>query len=577
MLKKILPVFLILMPLSPGCGGAQQQQAEAVQEDDMSTRAEDFIKEYTLKFEKAEKALTHAYWHATTTGENYEKIAESELALRKIHQDADAFKELEAIYAGRQSFEPRLSRQVEIAYLYYKADQVDPALTKEIVDLSSEIEQAFNTHRAVVDGQELTDNEIVKILRESTDNDKRKKAWEGIKQVGPVVAERVVKLAKLRNQVAQKLGFKDYWYMRITLQEHDPDEIISLFEKLEQLTNEPFKAMKQKLDTELASKFGIEIDELRPWHYADPFFQEAPPGAGLDLEQFFSHRKKEDLPAIAARFYSDIGLDAEDILARSDLYEREKKLQHAYCISMDRKNDIRILANMKPTVRWMDTILHELGHALYYKYTDDSLPFLLREAAHALTTEAVAMLFGALAKNGLWLEKYADVPTDKITGVSKAAREQRLREQLIFARWSLVMMNFEREFYQDPDQDLQKLWWDIVERYQMLTRPEERDERPEERDEHDWATKIHLVMVPVYYHNYIMGEMYAAQLRSKLAEMAGHTGHPAGLDFAGRKDFGEFLINEVFMPGMSMPWPELVEASTGQRLNPSAFARELSF
>ena len=71
--------------------------------------------------------------------------------------------------------------------------------------------------------------------------------------------------------------------------------------------------------------------------------------------------------------------------------------------------------------------------------------------------------------------------------------------------------------------------------------------------------------------------MYAAQLRSKLAGMSGHTGHAAYLDFTGRRDFGEFLIKEVFTPGMTLPWPKLVESSTGQSLNPASFARELEF
>ena len=42
---------------------------------------------------------------------------------------------------------------------------------------------------------------------------------------------------------------------------------------------------------------------------------------------------------------------------------------------------------------------------------------------------------------------------------------------LIFSRWCQVMLRFEKAMYENPDQDLNKLWWDLVEKYQVLKRP----------------------------------------------------------------------------------------------------------
>jgi len=566
--RKTMALF-VLAGLFSACGGAQEPGAAKPGAGDMSARAQAFIDKYIGQREPAETDFAHKYWTATLSGndDDYKKVQAAELKLRGIHQNRADFVELESIVKAKDQLPPLLKRQIDLAYLAYREDQIDPAMTRQMVELSSEIEQSFYKHRANVDGQELTDNDIIKILVEDNDSAKRKKAWEGVKQVGPVVADRVVKLAKLRNDAAKSLGFTDYWTMKVVLQEHDPRMVVALFEDLDKLTAEPFRKMKEKLDQELSQRFGVAVADLRPWHYADPFFQEAPPNPRLDLEQFFKNRPKEQLVELARKFYKDIGLDPDDIYARSDLYERKGKQQHAYAITMNRKEDIRILGNIQPSVRWMDTILHETGHTLYYKGIDRNLPYLLREAAHILTTEAVAMMFGALAKNGTWLEKYAGVAPDQFAKVADAAREQREREQLIFARWSLVMMTFERQLYANPDQDLTKLWWDTVEKYQLL-------HRPEGRTEPDWATKIHLVMAPVYYHNYIMGEMFAAQIRAKLSEMAGWKGRPSDLDFTGRRDFGEFLDREVFKPGMSIEWPALVEKSTGKALSPASFAAE---
>ena len=65
-------------------------------------------------------------------------------------------------------------------------------------------------------------------------------------------------------------------------------------------------------------------------------------------------------------------------------------------------------------------------------------------------------------------------------------------KKLIFTRWCLTMTHFERMFYSDPEADLDMVWWDLVERYQLL-------QRPDGRKAPDWAAKIHVALAPVYY------------------------------------------------------------------------------
>ena len=84
----------------------------------------------------------------------------------------------------------------------------------------------------------------------------------------------------------------------------------------------------------------------------------------------------------------------------------------------------------------------------------------------------------------------------------------------MFARWVLVMTNFERGLYADPDADLDTLWWDLVEQFQRVR-------RPDGRHAPDWAAKIHLAVAPVYYQNYLYGELVASQLQATLDARAG--------------------------------------------------------
>jgi peptidyl-dipeptidase A len=127
------------------------------------------------------------------------------------------------------------------------------------------------------------------------------------------------------------------------------------------------------------------------------------------------------------------------------------------------------------------------------------------------------------------------------------------------ARWVPVMAHFERGLYADPDQDLGELWWSTVERFQGIGRP------PVVRP-HDWATKIHLTVAPVYYHNYLLGEVLASQLEATLQNETG-AGSPAVHPQAA----GRILRERFQAPGAREPWSELVRAVTGKPLGAADF------
>jgi peptidyl-dipeptidase A len=74
---------------------------------------------------------------------------------------------------------------------------------------------------------------------------------------------------------------------------------------------------------------------------------------------------------------------------------------------MDREGDIRVICNLRDNHDWMSTLLHELSHGVYFKYIDPGLPYLLREHAHLLTTEAVAMVMRNQIYGACWLTKIA--------------------------------------------------------------------------------------------------------------------------------------------------------------------------
>jgi len=525
-----------------------------------------FITAHVEEIKPLEKEANLASWQAANSGkaEDYDRVSELILKIRQVYSNPGEFAFIKDIKGSGQIKDAVLARQLDVLYNAYLRNQIEPELLKKIVDLGTEIEKKFSTFRARLKGKKVTDNEIKNILKIETASAKRKQAWLASKQVGAVVADDLVRLVKLRNQAARKLGFDNFHTLSLTTAEQDVEELDNIFGKLYELTSEPFAELKADLDRILATKYDVAVEELMPWHYHDPFFQETPMVYQLDLDTYY---EDNDVKELAARFYAGIGLPVESVFANSDLYEREGKNPHAFCTDIDREGDVRILCNLKNNEAWMETLLHELGHAVYDKYHDLEVPYLLRTPAHIFTTEAIAMFFGRLSRNPAWMQEMLQLTDQQRAEIEKVSDKYAQLKQIIFARWAMVMYDFEKHLYANPEQDLNYLWWDMVEKYQLLN-------GPPGRDEPDWAAKIHFTIAPCYYHNYVLGELLASQLHHYLVCHILKLESDKNVSYIDQKKVGDFLTQKVLEVGAVYHWNEMIERATGEPLTPKYFVQQ---
>jgi peptidyl-dipeptidase A len=533
-----------------------------------TARAQKFLDAHTKKLRPLEIEAALAWWEANTSGKD-EDFARKEKAQNKIDEalsDREVFAEVKKLRdEARDIDDAILRRAIQVVYLQYLEKQVDKELLQKMVAASNTVEKKFNVFRAKVDGKEMTDSEVRKVLKESKDSARRQAVWEASKAVGGVLEADLRELVKLRNEAATKLGFKNYHALQLYLNEQDGEQLLKLFDELDDLTREPFKAAKKEIDEKLATNAGLKVEELKPWHYHDPFFQETPAIFKADLDKPFL---KADLPGLCVAFYQGIGLPIDRVLAKSDLKEREGKSPHAFCTDIDREGDVRVLANVVNNNLWMSTLLHEFGHSVYSTNTNnipEKLPYVVRLESHILTTEGVAMMFERMSKRKAWLEKMGVKVDDP--GYDEAGARALRYQLLIFSRWCQVMLRFEKGMYENPEQNLSDLWWGLVEKYQML-------HRPTDRRKPDYASKIHIVSAPVYYHNYMMGELFASQVHHAIARDVYKGAEPATVIYVGNKEVGDFMRKRVFAPGRTLSWDELTKHATGEKLNPKAFAED---
>jgi peptidyl-dipeptidase A len=529
--------------------------------------ARKLIDRFERELRPLEIASNRAWWDANTSGkdEDFARKEAAQNALDTALADRGWFAEIQRVRQNPPD-DPRLKRQVELLYLRSAGKQVSPELLAQISAEANLIEKAFNVYRGQLAGRSLTDSQIRETLKSSRDSAELQSVWQASKGIGREVAIRLNRLVKLRNQSAKELGFRDYHDMMLRLNEQSPEQIEAIFDELDELTREPFLAIKREIDARLAERYGVSPEDLRPWHYHDPFFQEPPAVFDFDLDAVFT---ATDVVDVTRRFYTGIGLPIDEILKQSDLFERPGKSPHAFCTDIDREGDVRVLANVVPNLYWMATMLHEMGHGVYSsQYIPSELPYLLRSDAHILATEGLAMMFERFCGSSDWL-KAMGVPVSDPAAYDAAAQQARRAKLLIFSRWCQVMFRFERAMYAHPDQDLNRLWWDLVEKYQGLR-------RPENRSEPDYASKIHVVSAPCYYHNYMLGELFACQLHERIARDVLKSSTPHTAIYTDDPRVGEFLRQGLFALGCTAPWDEIVEHSTGAPLNARAFAAELS-
>jgi peptidyl-dipeptidase A len=204
---------------------------------------------------------------------------------------------------------------------------------------------------------------------------------------------------------------------------------------------------------------------------------------------------------------------------------------------------------------------------VYDKYHDPQVPYLLREPAHIFTTEAIAMFFGRLSRNANWMQQMLGLSDQQRAQVERVSGKYARLKQLIFARWAMVMYNFEKTLYANPDQDLNALWWRMVEKYQLVR-------SPEGRNQPDWAAKIHFTIAPVYYHNYVLGELLASQLHHHIVHNVLALESDKGISYVGRRKAGDYLRKNVFEAGSLYHWNDMIERATGEGLAPKYFVAQ---
>jgi len=497
-------------------------------------------------FVKTEKTCWDFY--INSTDENLQKYTQAYEEFQNIYKNEKLYKEFLKI--NKDELSPHEAKQLKNIIENFEEELNSGTELKELRDKENEIAKKYNSYIPKIDNKEVTKTEITEILQKEKNEEIRKKAYNANILGGDLIAEDLRDFAILRNKYAQKKGYSNYFEYK--LKEDYEVDLIELEKLLDDVYNKSSDLIKKYLIKEqenLKKVFGVE--ELKPYHYG--YLSDDKPEKKVND----CLKSKEQIVEIAKKTYLAMGYDIDKLVSEGkltlDLFPRKGKNTHGFCFGIDQGADARILANLTNNTYSLETLNHELGHCVYTLGTVKELPFFDRDQYPAMT-EAVAMMMQDLQKRENILKEIVE------PDVLEEYKETFIEDELNFISKSLTIINFEKEMYKNPNQDLKKLWHDINIKYKNRSENEELN--------NGWATIPHYLSHPAYYQNYFRATLIKAQMYNKLLKELGN--------ITENNKTAQYLKENLFRLGMSMEENELIEQLTGKKLSVDDFLKSIN-
>ena len=456
-----------------------------------------------------------------------------------------------------------------------------PDRQKELTDIAASLESDYGKGRYCPEGEQgecLDLNQMRRILATSRDAEQLQKVWVGWRTVSPPMRARYQRLTELANQGARELGFADLGVLWRSKYEMPADEFTVEVERLWQQVRPLYEALHAHVRASLANHYGGDLvpeDGLIPahllgnmwsqeWSNIYPLVAPTQSDPGFDLTALLRAKKVDEREMVryGERFF--LSLDFEPLpetFWQRSLFTKPADRDvvcHASAWDIDLDQDLRIKMCIEIVAEDFYTIHHELGHN-FYQRAYRQLPLLYRDGAHDGFHEAVgdaialSMTPSYLKQIGL-LKKVPDQRSDLGLLMKMAL------EKVAFLPFGLLIDQWRWKVFSGEigPKDYNKGWWELRKRYQGIAPPVPRSEA-----NFDPGAKYHIPS-NVPYTRYFLATILQFQFHRALCREAGYQGPLHRCSIYKSKAAGQKLRNMLAL-GMSRPWPDALEALTGQR------------
>jgi len=429
--------------------------------------------------------------------------------------------------------DPLLKKRLRNAERIFLKERVEAL--PDIFLLRNKINEEHIGFKPVVLGRQMDRTDVNEMLRKDSDSVRRKAAWESTAELARKIERRVIELLDKRNKHVQELGYKTFVDYSLSLDLIEKEELLRLYRELENLTTPLLRTVLG----EIKQKLGI--DQLEPWDIAYAIDQFVKPP-----DQYFP---KDQIILKVKELVRSFGIVPENL----PILIKEADIPFGgLCFAIKIPTDVRIVSNPRDGYRFYNTLFHEYGHAMHACFVQQQ-HYVLKDDIGCFH-EGMATILQRFTTNHDWLRENTELPNEEILRFVKAEKAARLLK----LRNLLAVSTFEFLAFEDLTQDLNELWSKTQTKYLFVS----------ENLTPQWAAQSIYTTHPIYFQNYILAELIAAQTLGYLQERYGR--------LLNNTDVSKFLIENYYGPGASIDWKEKIERATGQKLNARALVQELA-
>ena len=454
-----------------------------------------------------------------------------------------------------------------------------PGAADQMATIASRLDSIYSTGKFDFKGKKITLNDAEDVLANSRDPADLKAAWEGWHSISPVMSADYAQLVELANEGSKQLGYADTGALWRSGYDMEPDAFAAETDRLWQQIAPFYKNLHCYVRTKLNEQYGdavqpktgpIRADLLgnmwaQQWGNIYPIVKPADDTAGYSLDTLLVEKSYDPLKMVKTgeNFYSSLGMAPlpETFWTRSQITRPEGRevVCHASAWDLDDRDDIRIKMCTKVNAEDFYTVHHELGHNYYQRAYKDQ-PYIFKGGANDGFHEAIGDFVGLSALTPTYLNQVGIL--DKVPGTEGDTPFllKMALDKIAFMPFGLLVDRWRWQVYDGSVKPAgyNDAWWALKLKYQGVAPP-----GPRPADAFDPGAKYH-VPGNVPYTRYFLAHVYQFQFHRAACKQAGWKGPLHRCSVYGNKEVGA-KFNKMMEMGQSKPWPDELEAFTGER------------
>jgi len=540
--------------------------------------AEKFMQEVESRLLDLSVEAQRADWVKSTYITDDTEILAAKRNERSIAATVDYAKQ-SARY-GRLKLPADLARKMKLLKLSLTlATPSDPKEAEELTRIAAAMEGAYGKGKWCPPGKDkcLDIEDLTRLMASSRNPDELRDAWVGWHAIAPPMHKDFVRFVELSNQGSRQLGFQDTGAMWRSKYDMPPDDFSRKLDRLWEQVRPLYLKLHAYVRRKLRDKYGDAVPAGGPipahllgnmwaqtWENVYPLVAPADADPGYDLTEILKsrHTDAREMVRYGERFFTSLGFAPlpETFWERS-LFTKPRDREvvcHASAWDVNYAGDLRVKMCIDITDEYFETVHHELGHNFYQRAYAQQ-PFLFRDGANDGFHEAVGDTI-ALSVTPDYLVKIGLLKEAPDPSKDAGLLLRRALDKVAFLPFGLLIDQWRWKVFSGevPPERYNQAWWQMRLKYQGVAPPVPRSEA-----DFDPGAKYH-VAANVPYMRYFLADILQFQFHRALAKIAG-CGEPLHrCSIYGNQAAGESL-NAMLAMGQSHPWPDALEALTGQR------------